>query len=57
MIEYLIQIKINPTKENELSYLEKEDKVIEYIKVFEKSIEEKIGTLSAKFQIIEEIKN
>ena len=55
MIEYLIQIKINPTKENELSFLEKEDKVVEYIKIFEKSIEEKIGTISIKFQIIDEM--
>ena len=57
MIEYLIQIKKNPTKENELSFLEKEDKVVEYIKIFEKSVEEKIGTISVKFQIIDEMNN
>lgn len=57
MIEYSIQIKINPTKENDLSFFEKEDKVVEYIKIFEKSIEEKVGTISVKFQIIYEMNN
>ena len=57
MSEYVIQIKIYPTKENELSFLDKEEKVVEYIKLFEKSVEEKIGLINVKFQIIEEMNN
>ena len=57
MPEYKIEITILPTLKNKLTSMEKEDMVVEYIHLFEKSVEENIVCISVKFQIIEEIKN